>query len=107
MSSAQVIREARRRVGLTQQQLADRLESTQSIIARWEAGKVEPSFSTLREIVRACGLELELSIRELDSDQWALVEANLRLTPEQRLDQLVNAVAFIQAGQTQIGRTSG
>lgn len=99
MSSAALIREARRRAGLTQKQLAERIETTQSAVARWERGRVEPSFETLRRIAGACGLDLQLSLRDRDDSQRSLIEANLQLTPAERIDQLVRTVNFIEAGR--------
>ena len=37
------IRSARRRIGLTQAQLADKLEVNQTTVARWEAGALTPN----------------------------------------------------------------
>src|SRR3984893_4061475 len=42
--------EARARAGLTQQQLAERMHSTQAVIARLESGKVKPSTRTLERL---------------------------------------------------------
>lgn len=102
MNAAQIILEARRRAGLTQAQLAELVETTQSAVARWERGKVEPSFSTLRRVVAACGLDLTIAIRDHDPDQSTLLEANLTLSPEQRFDQLVKTLAFIEAGRSEV-----
>ncbi|MGH2920822.1 MAG: helix-turn-helix transcriptional regulator [Gaiellaceae bacterium] len=50
MRSAAVIREARLRAGLTQQELAARSGRERSVIARWEQGVVSPSLETLLEL---------------------------------------------------------
>jgi len=44
-----LIREARLRAGLTQQQLADRTGRERSVIARWEQGAVSPSITRWQE----------------------------------------------------------
>ena len=62
MRSADVIREARLRAGLTQQELADRSGRKRGVIARWEQGTVAPSAETLIELVRACGFDLPLEL---------------------------------------------
>lgn len=49
---ALAIIDARARVGLTQAQLAERMKTTQSIIARLESGKGRPSTTTLRNLAR-------------------------------------------------------
>ncbi len=99
MITGHLVRQARRRSGLTQTGLAARLATTQSAVARWEAGGATPSLETLRRIVEACGFELRYGISEPDSSEWSLAQLNLALTHEQRLDQLVRAVAFARAGR--------
>ena len=49
MQSADLIREARLRAGLTQHELAERSGRDRSVIARWEQGTVAPSIETLVE----------------------------------------------------------
>ena len=98
MITGHLVRQARRRSGLTQADLAARIATTQSAVARWETGGATPSFETLRRIVEACGLELRYGIAEPDDDEWSLAQLNLALTHEQRLDQLVRTVAFARAG---------
>jgi DNA-binding transcriptional regulator YiaG len=50
---ARAILEARVHGELTQEQLADRMGTTQSVIARWESGKTLPSSRTLLRIAQA------------------------------------------------------
>jgi ribosome-binding protein aMBF1 (putative translation factor) len=59
---AQAIIEARTRIGLTQAQLAKRMKTTQSVIARLESGKGRPSTTTLRNLARATGSRLEIRL---------------------------------------------
>ncbi len=59
---AQAIIEARTRVGLTQAQLAKRMKTTQSVIARLESGKGRPSTTTLQNLARATGSRLEIRL---------------------------------------------
>ena len=49
MLSHHLIREARRRARLTQSELAMRAGTTQSAVARWEAGRSLPSLEKLQE----------------------------------------------------------
>jgi transcriptional regulator with XRE-family HTH domain len=99
MITGHLVRQARRRSGLTQADLAARVATTQSAIARWETGGATPSLETLRRIIEACGFELRYGITEPDSTEWSLAQRNLALTHEQRLDQLVRTVAFTRAGR--------
>jgi transcriptional regulator with XRE-family HTH domain len=107
MDSASLIREARLRAGLTQRELAERLGTTQSSIARWEAGRARPSAEALGAIARACGLELRVSLVEPDPSDAPLLEHTLNLTPAERLDQLVRAAAFIRAGRAALAQRRG
>jgi transcriptional regulator with XRE-family HTH domain len=83
----QLLREARQRHRLSQEQLASRAATTQSAISRIEADRVSPSIETLRELLYLLGEEMTLSSepREWGVDRGQVRE-RLRLTPEQRLD---------------------
>ncbi|MEX1004322.1 MAG: helix-turn-helix transcriptional regulator [Acidimicrobiia bacterium] len=52
------VRAERERLGLTQTELAERMDTTQPTIARLEAGGVTPSLDTLHRAANALGLEL-------------------------------------------------
>jgi len=90
MSGSSLVHEARRRRGLSQAELARRLGTTQSAIARLESGAIAPRFETVVAAVRACDLDLHLSVTEPDRDHLRLVEDALALTPSQRLDDLLD-----------------
>ena len=49
---------ARARAGLTQEQLARRMKTTQTVIARLESGRAKPSTRTLQRFARATGHRL-------------------------------------------------
>jgi transcriptional regulator with XRE-family HTH domain len=53
--------EARTRAGLTQEQLAKRMRTTQTVIARLESGRTKPSTRTLERIAHATGMRLKIS----------------------------------------------
>ena len=94
MSAAQVLRLARQRAGLTQVELARRSGTKQSAIARWEKGAVSPRVDTLERLLRACGFEPVVTFTAItDEDQNQLLE-RLAWTPRQRLDYLVDMIAF-------------
>lgn len=107
MVSAQLIRQARLRARLTQGELASRAGTTQSALSRWEGGRTEPSAETLQKLIRACGLELRFGIAQRDDDRDSQIEGNLRLTPTQRLDQLVRTARFVSAGRQRLTRRGG
>jgi len=52
---------ARTHAGLTQAELAKKMGTTQSVIARLEAGKSKPSTSTLEKLAKATGTRLRIS----------------------------------------------
>jgi len=52
---------ARTRAGLTQQQLARRMNTTQAAIARLENGRSKPSTRTLERLAAATGKRLRIS----------------------------------------------
>ena len=52
---------ARSRAGLTQSELAERMETTQSVVARLESGRVLPSTRTLERIAQATGTRLRIA----------------------------------------------
>ncbi len=58
---AAAIAEARGRAGLTQQEVAQRMHTTQSNIARLEAGRTTPSTRTLEKFAEAVGTKLKIS----------------------------------------------
>lgn len=53
--------EARTRAGLTQEQLARKMDTTQSVIARLESGRTRPSTKTLQKLARATKTRLKIS----------------------------------------------
>ena len=61
---ARALIEARTRAGLTQEQLARRMKTTQSVIARLEGGRVRPSTKTLERIATATGTRLRISFEQ-------------------------------------------
>lgn len=58
---------ARTAAKLTQAELARRLGTTQSAVARLESGGVSPSFSTLRRYAAATGTRLTVGLAPVDS----------------------------------------
>lgn len=58
--AASMIR-ARAVAGLTQLQLARRMQTTQAVIARLESGRVKPSTRTLERLASATGTKLRIS----------------------------------------------
>ena len=57
--------EARTHAGLTQAELAGRLETTQSAGARMESGRTPPSTRTLEKVARATGTRLRIQFNSI------------------------------------------
>jgi hypothetical protein len=93
--SGDLLREARRRAGLSQAELARRAGKPTSVIGRWERNEVAPSLETLRAMIRACQLELRFAVVDADDSQDAAIEHALRLTPADRLAQLEAWTEFL------------
>ena len=61
---ARAVIQARVQAGLTQAQLARRMETTQSVIARLESGRVHPSTHTLERLAAATGTRLRITFEQ-------------------------------------------
>lgn len=62
---AQAMIEARSRAGLTQEQLAERMQTSQSAIARMESGRTVPSGRTLQRLAIATGTRLRIRFEDV------------------------------------------
>lgn len=60
-SLAAALIEARARAGLTQEQVAQRMKTTQAVVARLEGGGSMPSTRTLEKYAKATGMRLKIS----------------------------------------------
>ena len=89
MRGADLIREARTRAGLTQDELSELSRRPRSLIARWEQGSVSPSIDNFLEIIEDCGFELPLVLVERDKAFDNRLERNRQLSPERRARRLL------------------
>lgn len=98
MTSGELMRTARKRAGLSQAELAERLATPRSQVARWEADSVDPGFATTRRVLRACGFDLSLALvpYEPDEEREARLLALQRLTPQERLQQMLGRLGEAQ-----------
>jgi transcriptional regulator with XRE-family HTH domain len=84
---------ARRRAGLTQRELADRLGCRQATIARWERGDRQVSIEDLGPVASACGLQLDAHLAVEDRSWWPQVAMQSELPPIERVRRLTPAGA--------------
>jgi transcriptional regulator with XRE-family HTH domain len=82
-----LVREARKRAGLTQSELAARAGTTQSAIARLESGRPDVSLNDVIRLVRLCDLDLEVALVPQDASDMAQAERLARLTGPQRIQR--------------------
>lgn len=82
-----LVREGRRRRGLTQDQLAARAGTTQSAIARLESGRTCPSFDDVIRLLRLMDLDLDIMLVERDDSDWEQAAALADLSPQERTEQ--------------------
>ena len=95
MNIGVAVRRARRRVGLSQRELAERTGVPQSTIARIESGFVDPRTGTVGKLLAACGEELEAVPKLGTGIDRTLIRSQLARTADERLAALVPAAAFV------------
>ena len=61
-SLASQLIEARARAGLTQTEVAERMGTSQSTVARLESGGAKPSLSTLKRFAQATGARVRITL---------------------------------------------
>ena len=89
MSAGTIAREARRRAGLSQAQLAHRAGLQQPAVSRIERDSISPRLDTLDLLLRHCGLELRLAERPGSGVDRTLIHERLRTTPGERARRAV------------------
>jgi transcriptional regulator with XRE-family HTH domain len=95
MWTATGLRDARRRAGISQRILAERAGVPQSTVGRIEAGLIDPRASTLRHLLRVCGMDLATEPRLGEGVDRTQIRERLARTPRQRLEDLASAAAAI------------
>src|SRR3990170_7709729 len=84
MEAGGLLREARRKAGLGQRELARRAGIPQPTLSRIERGLASPRFATLDRLLGECGLALDLVRRPGAEVDRTLIRERLRLTPGER-----------------------
>jgi len=87
LEPGRLLREARVRHGLSQEQLAIRAGTTQSAISRIEKERVSPTVQTLAELLHLLGEDLVLSLEPRDAGiDRTQIDERLKLSEGERLD---------------------
>jgi transcriptional regulator with XRE-family HTH domain len=79
---------ARRRAGLSQRELAERLGCRQATIARWERDDRHPSLAETQAAIRACGFDLGVNLVAEDRSWWPQIAVQLERPPAERIQSL-------------------
>ena len=87
--SAAILREARLRAGLSQDELARVSGKDRTVVARYEQGVVAPSLDTLVQLLRSCGFDIPLELMPYDAGPDARIEEIQMLAPERRMDRML------------------
>jgi transcriptional regulator with XRE-family HTH domain len=96
VDAGRLLRDARRRHGLTQAQLAARARTSQAAISRIERGLVSPTVDTLATLLDLLGEELVLDARAIDyGHDRTLLRANLKYSVTDRIDHGVAFAHFV------------
>jgi transcriptional regulator with XRE-family HTH domain len=83
----QLLREARKRHGVSQASLAVRAGTTQSAISRIERDRVSPTVETLRGLLHLLGEGLVLGAEAVDSGiDRSMFHQRFELTPTERIE---------------------
>ena len=92
MIGGELVREGRKRAGLTQVELASRAGTTQSAIARLESGRTSPSLEQVERLLKLCGFQLMVELAPYDDSDIVQAKASLRRTPDSRAQRLATTV---------------
>jgi transcriptional regulator with XRE-family HTH domain len=111
-----LLRGARQSAGLSQRELARRAHTTQSVVARIELGNTTPTFDTLRRLLAAAGVDLQIALTPraapdpvVESYKRAidrtLLRENLRKSPDQRVRGLIAMAKFADEARRARGKS--
>jgi transcriptional regulator with XRE-family HTH domain len=105
VTAGELLRETRRRHGLTQRQLAARARTLQAAISRIERDLVSPSMATLTQLLDLMGEELTLGTHAIDyGPDRSLNADNLTLSPTDRLRRQAAWAKTVREIQRAAGR---
>jgi transcriptional regulator with XRE-family HTH domain len=88
---------------MSQAELAQRLDTKQPVVARWETGQRSPDYDTVVRAVAACGFEMEPLLSPSDHQTDAQIRRWLDMTPDERIDlnqELIETEAWAHSART-------
>jgi transcriptional regulator with XRE-family HTH domain len=96
VTPGQLVKETRRRHGLTQRQLAARARTSQAAVSRVERDLVSPSVATLASWLDLMGEELKLAAEPIDYGHDRTLNAHvLAMSDADRFDHAVSFANFV------------
>ena len=101
IQTGKLIAELRKKQGLTQQQLADKLNLSNKTISKWESGNGSPDISNLPVLAEALGISVdellkgEINRSEPDTNLEVSKDYSTRkaLTQKQKMERAIIALA--------------
>lgn len=99
---AELLSKARKRAGISQRVLAERANTSQSVVARIELGTVSPSWETMVRLLAAAGFDLDATLQPRavrGSHMLNDVARILSLTPAERLAEVASVSRFAAAAR--------
>ena len=93
VTAGSLLRQARRRAGLSQAELATQAGVTQSVISAYESGQRQPSIPALARLIDAAGFDLTIGLRRQPGRLRRLTGPVGRLVRRHRHDLITAAAA--------------
>lgn len=102
MIGGELVREARKRSRMTQQQLAEKAGTTQSAIARLESGRTSPALEDVQRLMRLAGFELIVQLAPFDDSDRSQMDLDSPL--EARLQRLIATTSRMRQLREEVQR---
>jgi transcriptional regulator with XRE-family HTH domain len=96
MSPGATIKQAREAAGLSQAELAERMGTTQSAVARLESPRSNPRVATLDRAVAATGQRISVAVEPGFGLDESLIAASLRIPQRERLRRFASSYASMR-----------
>ncbi len=93
MTSGALIRESRRRAGLSQTELARRADVAQPVISAYESDRREPGLGMLTKLIEAAGHELVIDVRPSPNLRKGLPDSRLGRLLRRRRRAVIDTAA--------------
>ena len=92
MTLGEKIREARRKCGLSQEQLAEQLHVTRQAVSNWETGKTQPDIDTLTQLASIFDVSVERIIYGKEKPHFHFA---IKIDPQKGVQDIVSIGAIL------------